>query len=163
MNRFRSKKDFFLTVLKDRYPSAKAEIVGLPDHPEINGSVDFYATPLGVILSAEIFSLPEGCEGSCTFGFHIHEGGRCRAQGDDPFGEAGEIYGSARTGGAGSHAGDLPSLISNGGYAWLATLTGRFQIEDIKGKTIVIHSISEGARSQSCEGMGKKIACGEIA
>lgn len=140
MNRFISKKDFFLTVLKDRYPSAKAEIVGLPDHPEINGSVDFYATPLGVILSAKIFCLPECVGGSCEFGFHIHEGERCSA-----------------------HAGDLPSLVSNGGYAWLATLTGRFQIEDIKGKTIVIHSTADGGEALSYGGSDGKIACGEIA
>ena len=162
MNRFRSKKDFFVTVLKDRYPSASASVIGSPEYPDINGSVNFYATPLGVIVSAEIFGLPSNCEGrSCIFGFHIHEGQRCLPSDNDPIGQVGAHYAKGRTSHP-HHAGDLPPLLSNDGYAWLATLTNRFQIEDIVGRTIIIHSQPDDFTTQPSGNSGAKIACGEI-
>ena len=162
MNRFISRKDFFLTVLKDRYPSASASVIGSTEYPDINGNVYFYATPLGVIVSAEIFGLPDGCEGgSCVFGFHIHDGQRCLPTESDPFGQVGSHYSKEELRHP-YHTGDLPPLFSNDGYAWLATLTNRFKIEDVFGRTVVIHAHPDDFTTQPAGNSGIKIACGEI-
>lgn len=163
MNRFKSRKDFFSAVLRDRYPSASASVIGSEKYPDIAGTVYFYATPLGVVVSAEIFGLPEGTEENpaAIFGFHIHEGDKCKGNAEDPFSEAGDHFNPAGVEHP-SHAGDLPPLFGNDGYAWLATLTNRFQIEDILGKTIVIHAMPDDLKTQPSGASGMKIACGVI-
>ena len=60
------------------------------------------------------------------------------------------------------HVGDLPPLLANQGYAWTAFFDRRFTLEEIMGKTVVIHSHHDDFNSPSTEPAGKPIACGEI-
>ena len=60
------------------------------------------------------------------------------------------------------HAGDLPPLLSNNGYAWMTFYTGRINIEDVAGKSLVIHSMRDNFTSQPSGDSGDKIGCGVI-
>lgn len=60
------------------------------------------------------------------------------------------------------HAGDLPPLLSNHGYAWMPFYTTRFSVMDIIGKSIVIHNMRDDFTSQPAGDSGVKIACGVI-
>lgn len=120
----------------------------------IEGTVWFSKHPGGTLVTAEIRGLPE----SRFFGFHIHEGERCTGEG---FGDTLNHYNPAGRAHP-HHAGDLPSLLSCGGKAYLEVLTDRFSTEEIIGRTVVIHSGSDDFRSQPSGNAGKKIACGEI-
>jgi Cu-Zn family superoxide dismutase len=150
-------------LIRQQAPSAIACIEGRQDYPDLCGSVLFYPISGGVIMIAEIFGLPNlaGSFGFPVFGFHIHEGSSCTGNANDPF---------ANTGGHFNpdslphpyHAGDLPPLFSNRGYAWQAFITSRFRIDEIIGRTIVIHSQPDDFRTQPAGNTGAKIACGVI-
>ena len=60
------------------------------------------------------------------------------------------------------HAGDLPPLLLCNGGAFLAVRTDRFRVEDILGRTVVIHSGPDDFKSQPAGNAGKKLACGVI-
>ena len=60
------------------------------------------------------------------------------------------------------HAGDLPLLQSYRGNAYLAVKTNRFSVNEIIGRTVVIHSDPDDFRSQPFGNAGQKIACGVI-
>lgn len=60
------------------------------------------------------------------------------------------------------HAGDLPPLLSNNGYAWMNFYTGRLNLNDIIGRSLVIHSMADDFRTQPSGNSGDKIACGVI-
>ena len=60
------------------------------------------------------------------------------------------------------HAGDLLPLLSNNGYAWMSFYTGRIDIEDIIGRSVVIHSMRDDFTTQPSGNSGDKIACGVI-
>lgn len=134
---------------------AVANISGGESSPEINGTVRFYRMGDGTVIAAEIKGLPK--EGS-FFGFHIHEGADC---GGDSFGNTGSHYNPS---GAihPLHAGDLPPLLNVGGEAFLAFKTDRFTVDEIIGRTVVIHSNPDDFISQPAGGAGEKIACGVI-
>ena len=57
---------------------------------------------------------------------------------------------------------DLPSLFTTKGNAFLAVLTDRFSINEIIGKTVIIHSAPDDFRTQPAGNSRSKIACGEI-
>ena len=61
-----------------------------------------------------------------------------------------------------AHAGDLPPLLNNKGMAVSVVLTGQFALNDIVGRTIIIHSMADDFRTQPAGDSGKKIACGKI-
>lgn len=61
-----------------------------------------------------------------------------------------------------NHAGDLPPLLSAGGYAKMTVLTGRFRVDEIVGRTLVIHNGVDDFTGQPSGNSGKKIACGII-
>ncbi|HOJ49160.1 MAG TPA: superoxide dismutase family protein [Bacillota bacterium] len=153
----------FLRYMERYKPDAKAMMKGAPDYPEIQGTVSFYQTSYGVLVLAEIFGLPvskDDCREN-IFGFHIHEGASCTGNEQDPFADTGGHY---NPGGCEHpyHAGDLPPLFGNGGYAWSAVLTDRFKIEDIIGRTVVIHSNPDDFTTQPSGNSGIRIACGKI-
>ena len=60
------------------------------------------------------------------------------------------------------HAGDMPPLFENSGYAYLSFLTNRFHIKDIIGKTVIIHDMPDDFRTDPSGSSGNKIACGII-
>lgn len=151
-----------LSVLRGR-PQAAAKITGSESCPDISGSVRFYQTQLGVVVRAEIRGLPcsDGPCGARIFGFHIHEGGTCAGNMDDPFAEAMAHYNPCGCEHP-QHAGDLPPLFGNKGYALSVFLTDRFSVRDIIGRTVIIHGSPDDFTTQPSGNSGKKIACGEI-
>lgn len=144
-------------------PSAIANIKGSCDYPNIRGTVRFYQTMQGVIVMAQIAGLPAP-EGTCqcpVFAFHIHSGGSCTGNAGDPFADAGSHY-NPRSCPHPQHAGDMPPLFSNDGFAFSAFLTRRFCVGDVLGRTVIIHGGPDDFTSQPAGNAGKKIACGEI-
>lgn len=143
--------------------NAAAEIHGAPSYSGIKGRVTFRQQPSGVIVTAEINGLPYSdiqCKNR-IFGFHIHEGTSCKGDATDPFAEAKGHY---NPGGCPHpyHAGDLPSLFGNKGYAYLSVFTDRFTVQEIVGRVVVIHDMPDDFKTQPAGDSGKKIACGKI-
>lgn len=119
----------------------------------IRGVVRFFHCADGVMLVAEIFGLQDGFHG-----FHIHEGSDCGGK------DLADTKGHYNPGGLEhpDHAGDLPSLLSCDGRAYLAVKTNRFRVCDVIGRTVVIHSGRDDFTTQPAGDSGKKIACGVI-
>ena len=140
-----------------KYPNAVARIRGGANAPQLTGCVGFYQENGCVLIVARIFGLPKESE-TGFFGFHIHQGESC--SGTD-FSETGSHYNPAERPHP-KHAGDLPPLIACGGNAYLSFRTDRFSVEEIIGRTVVIHSDPDDFRSQPAGNAGQKIACGVI-
>ncbi len=144
-------------------PDGVAVLSGSEAYPGIRGTVRLYQTAYGVITVAEVTGLPVGrgpCDGP-VLGLHIHEGGACRGTERDPFAEARMHY---NPGGClhPFHAGDLPPLFSADGRGFLAVLTNRFTVEEVLGKTVILHSAPDDFTTQPAGNAGNRIACGEI-
>ena len=151
-----------LSILRGR-PRAVASVAGSADHPGISGTVRFYQAGRGVVVLAEASGLPQS-DGPCRgriFGFHIHAGGDCGGNMDDPFADAMAHY---NPGGCGHpcHAGDLPPLFGNDGSALSLFLTDRFSVDEVIGKTVIIHDRPDDFTTQPSGNSGTKIACGVI-
>lgn len=141
---------------KPNLPSAVAIIRGSAAYPKLRGQVRFYQLQDCVLVEATIHGLPATETG--FFGFHIHAGDRC--SGAD-FADTLGHYNPAETPHP-LHLGDLPPLMSCNGDAYLAVKTGRFRLEDILRRTVVIHSMPDDFTSQPAGNAGVKIACGII-
>lgn len=148
-------------------PDATAEVMGSSDYPDIRGKVRFHQTDKGVLVSAEIYGLPtakSAVSQSCAndiFAFHIHGGSSCSGNANDPFANTLTHY-NPKNCPHPYHAGDLPPLFGNNGYAWMRVLTDRFTVSDVLGKTILIHSAPDDFTTQPAGNSGAKIACGVI-
>ncbi|MBR3973701.1 MAG: superoxide dismutase family protein [Oscillospiraceae bacterium] len=110
----------------------------------IRGTVRFRQCPLGVVVTADISGLPESEKG--FFAFHIHEDGHYNTEGKNHP----------------QHAGDLPPLLSCNGKACMSVLSDRFSLDEIIGKTVVIHEWVDDFTSQPSGNPGKMIAGGVI-
>ncbi len=153
----------FFTSLLLTPPHAVAAVRGSAAFPEIHGTVRFYDTRQGVLVAADIHSLPRG-HGECggrIFAFHIHSGGFCTGNESDPFANALIHYNSANCPHP-YHAGDMPPLFGADGKAFSVFLTDRFSLKEIVGKTVIIHDMPDDFTSQPAGGAGTKIACGVI-
>ena len=142
--------------------TAAAKIKGSSDYPNLHGTITFKQTSKGVLVTAEIYGLPyeNGCN-SGIFAFHIHSGTSCTGNTTDPFSDADGHYnpnGCPHP----YHAGDLPPLFGNRGYAYMSVLTGRFTVKEIIGKVIIIHRQPDDFKTQPAGDSGVKIACGKI-
>ena len=149
--------------LSGRFPAASAKIVGGPSHPGISGRVDFFPANNGVLVVAEVRGLPmkdEACPAE-VFAFHIHEGSNCTGNADDPFSNVGAHF-NPKSCPHPAHAGDLPPLFGNEGYAFMVVYTDRFSVRDVIGRTIIIHSKPDDFTTQPSGNSGQKIACGQI-
>ncbi len=128
-------------------------------HEDINGTAAVFWLPDAVWLEAQFDGLPA----SEVFGFHIHDGTVCTAE--NGFSDAGshlDLCGEGVWCGRHPyHAGDLPPVFSDGdGAAVFGVYLDRARIEDISGKTIVLHSRPDDFRSQPAGDSGIRIACG---
>lgn len=137
-------------------PDAVARIQGGEEAPGLSGCVQFYQESGCVLIVAEISGLPESETG--FFGFHIHQGESC--SGTD-FSGTGSHYNPSDQAHP-KHAGDLPPLLVCRGNAYLSVKTDRFSVQEIIGRTVVIHSDPDDFRSQPAGNAGKKITCGVI-
>lgn len=122
----------------------------------ISGQITFFSHCRGTLVVADISGLPESDSG--FFALHIHEGGDCLGSG---FPNTGSHYNPANLPHP-RHAGDLPPLLACGGKAYLATVTDRFRVRDVIGRTVVIHSHPDDFKTQPSGDAGNKIACGVI-
>ena len=144
-------------------PNSAADISGGENYPGIRGRVIFRQQKNGVLVTADIYGLPTGETGcdSGVFGFHIHEGEDCGSNGQEPFSNTKGHYNPGDCPHP-YHAGDLPPLFENDGYAYMSFLTNRFTASEIIGRTVVIHLKPDDFHSQPSGNSGEKIACGVI-
>lgn len=152
-----------LTKLLDAYPDAVATLHGSAEYSKISGLVRLYQTERGVLVATEVDGLPyeDGlCEDS-IYALHIHQGESCSGNEEDPFAEALTHY---NPGGClhPYHAGDLPPLFGNKGYAMSVTMTNRFTVKEVVGRTVIVHKGLDDFTSQPAGNAGDKIACGQI-
>ena len=149
--------------MEKRKPEAFAQIKGGPDNQKIDGTVAFYKTLRGVLVIVDIAGLPVDST-ECAeniFAMHIHQGGSCTGNAQDPFADTKSHY-NPKNCPHPAHAGDLPPLFANNGSAWCAFVTNRFRIRDILGHTVVIHSKADDFKTQPSGDSGNKLACGVI-
>lgn len=142
-------------------PAAIAYIRGVGEYAAVSGVVAFRPAKNGVLVTADICGLPQSNETAGIFAFHLHEGGSCTGTPKDPLADTGGHYHPTDAPHP-AHAGDLPPLFAGEGCAWMAALTTRFTVEEIIGKTAVIHSRADDFTSQPAGNAGQKIACGVI-
>lgn len=153
---------YFLGILQ-QMPTAYAEIHGSHEYPTIRGRVSFYQTKFGVLVSPQIFGLPVSdtpCKND-IFAFHIHSGQSCTGNEADAFADALTHYNPGNCMHP-NHAGDLPPLWGNHGYSFEVILTDRISVNEIIGKTIIIHRNPDDFSTQPAGNAGEKIACGKI-
>ena len=145
-------------ILHRNKPDAIAWIKGNKENERLSGEVCFYNTMRsGILISAELFGLPDWENNTGFYGMHIHEYGDCA----DNFQKTGNHYNPGNVKHP-MHAGDLPSLLSNHGYAWMAFYDHRFSIQEILGKSVVIHGQRDDFTTQPSGDSGVKIGCGVI-
>lgn len=153
----------FLPALH-RGPGAQADLSGDRDRPDLQGLVQFYSTRQGVLVLIEVSGLPVR-GGRCENGFfpiHIHSGGACTGTPSDPFADAQGHYDSEGCPHP-AHAGDLPPLLADeNGYALQAVLTDRFGLDEVIGRTVILHGGVDDFTSQPAGNAGERIACGVI-
>ncbi len=157
-----SNKSTLLKRLLTTKPSAVADIKGMDEYAALQGKVSFHSADEGVLVVSDISGLPDP-KGVCggVFGFHIHAGDTCSGDKADPLAKTLGHF-NPKNCEHPYHAGDMPPLFSNRGFAWSAFYTERFNIFEIIGKTVVIHDMPDDFRSQPSGNSGKKIACGVI-
>jgi len=127
----------------------KKKAIAYLDQNGIKGQVTFQQKLQGVLVMAEMFGLPAQQEEWGIHGFHIHE--NCQGGHYNP-NQAIHPY----------HAGDLPPLFSNEGYAYQTFITNRFTLKEIIGKTVVIHENPDDFKTQPSGSVGQKLVCGVI-
>lgn len=146
-------------LLRDR-PDAAAWIQGNAQYPDLDGMVKFYRTSYGgVLVEAQLFGLPDAAvPGSSNFyAMHIHESGDC----SDNFDNTGMHYNPTNAEHP-NHAGDMPPLFGNQGYAFSVFYDKRFTIQEIIGRAVIIHEKADDFTTQPSGNAGAKIGCGEI-
>ena len=146
-----------------RPPDARAAVKGSSEYPAVSGAVLFYQASGGVLVAARMQGLPEGPEPCApnVFGFHIHAGTSCTGNSEDPFADTGGHYNPGNCPHP-AHAGDLPPLFGNHGKAFQAFFTDRFALDDVIGRTVIVHAHPDDFTTQPSGNSGAKIACGRI-
>lgn len=149
-------------ILKSK-PNAAALISGSPNYADIRGITRFYQTKQGVLVVTSVSGLPASSD-KCAqpiFAFHIHEGNKCTGTNEDYFANAMTHYNPYNCPHP-YHAGDMPPLFGADGNAFSAFFTKRFNVTDIIGKTVIIHSNPDDFTTQPSGNSKQKIACGII-
>lgn len=134
-----------------------ANIKGDISSPNLNGIAYFKPFKDGVMVEVEVSNLP-GYKAYELFPIHIHNGKNCDLSNSGAFVNVGEHYNPTNTNHP-YHAGDMPVLFSNSGYAYMKFYTTRFKIYDIEGKLVIIH---EAIENENAKTFGRKIGCGKI-
>lgn len=150
----------FINLLNYNSLSAFARIEGNSSNPFLSGIVKFYETPYnGLLVEAEVFGLPDTNSqySSHFYGFHIHENGDC----SDSFTKTGNHYNPTNAPHP-YHSGDFVPLFGNKGYAWVSFFDGRLNINEIIGKSVIVHHMADDFTSQPSGDSGEKIGCGVI-
>lgn len=148
----------------------QADIRGNSTVPDMSGTVRFYPWLEGTMVEIELSGMPTRNE---PFAVHVHAGVICEPEGYQSAGahlkntdvelnvsperHATNIRSSQEHPG---HMGDLPSIFSNNGFAYMATYTDRFIPQQVNGRTVIIHSSPDSYTSTDT--FGNRIACGVI-
>ena len=156
---FSQSQQSFLQYINNHYPDAISYIDGNRDYPNIEGRVEFYKINRGVLVLTEIKGLPQNETGD-FFAMHIHSGNNCNEDENGNFENTPHLNLTNKN--HPNHTGDLPVILSNNGYAYSLVLTDRFNIQDIIGKTVMIHDNADDYRTEPSGNSGVKIACGVI-
>lgn len=141
-------------------PDAYAILEGGSSFPQLMGIVNFYRTQwgIGVIVEAELTHLPNSPSDSPRFlGFHLHETGDCSNQ----FANTGMHFNPTNAAHP-YHLGDFPSILNSNGYAYLAFYDGYLTLQQILGRSVIVHSKRDDFSSQPSGDSGDKIACGIV-
>lgn len=160
IDRYFGRGECFASILKQE-AHVQAIVRGSKDYEDIFGVVKFYQTNCGVLVSAEVTGLPFVpllCD-HFVFGFHLHEGRSCEGNEEDVFAGSMMHYNPEKCPHP-RHAGDFPPLLGNQDYAYMVFLTDRFCVEEIVGRTVIIHASPDDFKTQPSGGSGEKIACG---
>jgi Cu-Zn family superoxide dismutase len=147
---------------------AFAQINGSPLNPKLHGLVFFRDVANGTQVCIEAEGLPnyrpaqDGNAPVGPHGFHIHESGICEV-GDpqNPYQSAGPHWNPTDQP-HGNHAGDFPVLFSNNGYCNMCFVTNKFNVQDIIGRSVIIHENPDDYRTQPSGNSGRKLGCGVI-
>ncbi|MBC8069177.1 MAG: superoxide dismutase family protein [Deltaproteobacteria bacterium] len=135
----------------------------LADGREVGG-VTLTQTIAGVLVSADLSSLPSG-----THGIHFHAIGQCTgtefASAGGHFNPAMKMHGLRNANGP--HAGDLPNIhVPEGGRLRVELLApnvrlgaGAGTLFDGDGAAIVIHALADDYQTDPAGGSGTRIAC----
>ena len=144
--------------------AAYAKIKGSPKYPDIRGMVSFLPMQNGTVVSAEIYGVTDenNIKSNGFKGFHIHEGESCTGNETDPFADAKGHYNPGNQPHP-LHAGDMPPIFGNGGQAQLLFVTDRFTVDDVIGRTVIVHGNPDDFTTQPSGNAGEKIGCGIIA
>lgn len=140
---------------------AAAQVHGSQEYPKLHGTVTFQQRSQGVLVTAEILGLPENEVQIGIFGFHIHAGTQCSGTVQEPFANADGHF-DPNDCPHPYHAGDLPPLFGNHGYAYLSVFTDRFTVSEIAGRVVIIHRDPDDFTTQPSGNSGPMIACGKI-
>ena len=154
----------FIETLASSYPKAYAYLYGDQQHNTIYGTILFFSIWNGTLVLSTIDGLPYDSSTPCEnrmFAFHIHEGATCTGTESDPFADTGLHYNPNNCDHP-EHAGDMPPLFGNLGYAFQLFYTERFLPEDVVGHTCILHEAPDDFTTQPSGNSGKKIASGEI-
>jgi Cu-Zn family superoxide dismutase len=147
-------------------PYATAHLIGNESNPNLDGKIEFQPWLDGTLVKIEVANLPPTKEGTVNeppvgpFAFHIHEGSTCDDSKDNFKMSMGHYNPTQKK--HPFHAGDLPSILSNNGYAFMIVYTDRFKPEDIVNKVAIIHLSPDDYRTQPSGNSGERIACGVI-
>lgn len=144
-------------------PAAYANVRGKDEYCKVCANIYFYKVLDRILVVAEAQGLPQRA-GKCergVFGFHIHEGESCTGNEIDAYADAKTHYNPLNCPHP-KHSGDMPPLFENNGSAFMTFMTDRFTVEEIVGKTIIIHSNTDDFTTQPGGNSGEKIACGII-
>ena len=147
---------------------ARAIIKGGPLAPNLKGFVVFTSVPGGTEVYTKITGLPSfkpasgGNPQIGPFGFHIHKNGNCTVGNPTTPFMAVDGHWNPTNQPHGNHAGDFPVLFSNGGRARMTFFTNKFKVENIIGKSVIIHESPDDYRTQPSGNSGRMLACGVI-
>ena len=147
--------------MTDVPPGAYALVNGNATYPDISGMVKFYETPYkGIILYAKFFHLPlyTPYDIPSFYGFHIHEHGDCSLN----FANTGGHY-NPKIQPHPYHAGDLPPITSCDGYSWMCVYIQQLRLQDVIGRSVILHGMADDFTTQPSGNSGEKIACGIVA
>ncbi len=161
MNRYQAYPN--LSGLLTKRPHALANLTGSDRYPDIRGQVRFYRTMYGTVVVTELMGLPLANDPCAApiYALHIHEGNSCTGNESDPFMNVGSHYNPDFCPHP-YHAGDLPPVWNADGFAFSACLTDRFSVDEIVGRTVILHAGLDDFTSQPAGNAGVKMACGEI-
>lgn len=150
----------FSMLTMTKLPSAFAIIRGGEQYPDIEGVANFYRPrwDSGVVLEVEISHLPNTKEYSPRFlGLHIHQNGDC----SNNMANTGMHYNPTEAVHP-YHLGDLPPVLNSNGYSYMAVYDSFLSLEEIIGKSIILHNRRDDFTTQPAGDSGDKIACGVI-